>query len=155
MASFLGDFLGECRACSTREGFFLELDVADCVCFLGKETRSFDFLGERGRRSSFGGGDARPRLSIFFNSGVLGDVNTSEVSPFELIPFLGVFSTGATTGLILTLMPVLVSRTKTCKRLYELLKICSVHAVDVGIFASSFIFSFLVVEIRVSVLLLL
>ena len=51
MASFLGDFLGECRAWSTRGSFFLGLRAGTCASLA--ITGSFFLLGDRVPKRDF------------------------------------------------------------------------------------------------------
>ena len=125
MASFLGDFLGECSAWSTKDLFlFGEEELCEFIEF------SF-LLGER--TLCLGGSEGQLLLSapsldgvlrasrlIFKVRAVLGDPKTSSLGLTSIF-FLGVFSGSLTGdvsaaeggGLILILIPELVSLTFT------------------------------------------
>lgn len=101
LTSFLGDFLGECRASSIKDFFFKEqLSLESC------------FLGDTLLSSSLSG-DLRPNRLILTVRAVLGEAMSLRAESL----FLGVSATGLTTGLILILIPLLVSRTWTWPRL--------------------------------------
>ena len=121
MASFLGDFLGECSAWSTKDLFlFGEEELCEFIGFsflLGDRT----LCGSEGQLLSPSlDGVFRPSRLIFKVRAVLGDPKTSSLGLTSIF-FLGVFSGSLTGdvsaaeggGLILILIPELVSLTFT------------------------------------------